>query len=87
MGCGQSFCRECVSEHDLRMLCAECLRREASGAKPKAERRHLPVFALQFLGGLLLLWFTLWLAGRILVEIPVDFHDGKVWSNFATFQE
>ena len=29
-GCARPFCRECVSEHDDRLLCAACLRREAA---------------------------------------------------------
>ena len=26
-GCGHHFCRECVTEHDDRILCAACLRK------------------------------------------------------------
>lgn len=82
MGCGQSFCRECVTEHDLRMLCAACLRNE-SGEQEKTPRRRLgfPTTAVQILFGLALIWFTVYLAGRILVSTPTDFHEGSIWES------
>ena len=81
MGCGQPFCRECVTEHDLRMLCAGCLAKEAAAlrAAPKKKRQFMPYALLQALCGLALLWITVYLAGRILLAVPSDFHEGTVW--------
>ena len=83
MGCGQAFCRECVTEHDLRMLCADCLAREAAAlrAKPRKRRSLVPYTLLQALAGLFLLWFTAYLAGRVLLATPSDFHEGTVWKS------
>lgn len=55
--CGRSFCRECVTEHERRLLCAACLRlsgvsRAAAGRQ--AWRSLLPGGML--LAGLLLSW-------------------------------
>ncbi len=80
MGCGESFCRECVSEHDLRMFCAACLKRETSAVEKKASLRwKLPAAPIHLVVGLLILWFTAYLCGRILVSIPSSFHDGEIW--------
>ncbi len=49
-GCRRFYCRECVTEHDGRVLCAECLRRRAHDARA---------------GGRLgrVVWYTVGLAG------------------------
>ena len=84
MGCGEMFCRECVSEHELRMLCAACLKRETSkSARPKRRRLRVPAAPLQLLCGVLLLWFTLYLVGKLLTAIPSSFHDGTLWPTEA----
>jgi hypothetical protein len=33
--CGRSFCRECVSEHDARLLCASCLLEVSRARAPR----------------------------------------------------
>ncbi len=55
--CGRSFCRECVTEHEMRLLCAACLR--LSGAPHveagwRAWRSVLP--GAMLLAGFLLSW-------------------------------
>jgi hypothetical protein len=88
MGCGQSFCRECVSEHDLRMLCAACLKKETTANAKKPTRRwKVPIAPVHFLLGLLILWFTVYLFGRILVNIPSSFHDGEMWPEVGPMGE
>lgn len=88
MGCGQAFCRECVSEHDLQMLCATCLRGVTDAAKgEKRHRARLPIAPIQFALGIIILWFTIYLAGRILTGIPSDFHDGKLWQEIQNARE
>jgi hypothetical protein len=88
MGCGQAFCRECVSEHDLRMLCATCLRAETAASKARVRRSlRVPVAPFHLAAGLIILWFTLYLVGRILAGIPSDFHDGKLWQEIRAATE
>jgi hypothetical protein len=77
--CLRFFCRECITEHEDRVICAGCLRKivvgEAvrSGAAARVLRSLLPV------AGLLLAWFTFYILGRTLLLIPVSVHDGTVW--------
>lgn len=77
--CRNFFCRECVTEHADRVLCAACLKRIVAG--PGTRRRGLVglVRALQVAAGLVLaILFFYWL-GLSLLEMPASFHDGTLW--------
>jgi hypothetical protein len=54
--CGRSFCHECVTEHDLRLLCAACLGAITATGQSKRSvwRSVLPTGML--LAGFLLAW-------------------------------
>lgn len=54
--CGHSYCRECVTEHANRLLCAACIRKAPAGDPTERARRSFPRVAL-FAAGLLLSWF------------------------------
>ncbi len=76
--CGRTFCRECISEHEDRVICAFCLKR----LNTKAVRRHrlAPLVPLiQALMGVLLLWSSFYLLGKALLTIPSSFHEVTVW--------
>ena len=71
--CGRHFCREFVTEHEARLLCAACLQAMARSA---GTRRHggraLPAVLfgpMAALGGLLLSWLMFYIGGQILMEI------------------
>src|ERR1035438_9096911 len=61
--CGRSFCRECVTEHAARLLCASCLKALAQTrpARRGAMRRLLSAGMLLF--GILLAWLVFFGAG------------------------
>ncbi|HEY1338150.1 MAG TPA: hypothetical protein VGF59_11605 [Bryobacteraceae bacterium] len=67
--CGRSFCRECVSEHESRLLCAGCLRNalQAGPARRGKLRRLAP--AVLTLAGILLAWAIFFAAGESLITI------------------
>jgi hypothetical protein len=83
--CGIAFCRECVSEHEGRLLCAACLEKTVSGAKagdaarPRgwlpAALKRAPVIA----AGAAWLWLCFYLAGLLIEKIPQSAHEGTVW--------
>jgi hypothetical protein len=79
LSCGRFFCRECVTEHLGRVLCAECLARE--GEKKAARRRRLASLrqAGMFIAGFFLVWLVFHTTGRALMAIPDSFHEGTVW--------
>ena len=79
--CGHFFCRECITEHDERVICAACLKKVAQAAAAPARRRVnlWPVF--QTSGGLVLACFVFYSIGRMLLALPDSFHDGTMWES------
>jgi len=77
--CRRFYCRECVTEHEDRVICAACLKQLARG--PLSQRRGLIrlVQIVQCLAGGLLLWFTFYLIGAGLAAMPDSFHQGTLW--------
>lgn len=80
--CRHYFCRECVTEHDDRLLCAVCLRK----ASQKTGARRHPFRALAravfALGGLLTATLFFYFVAQALLLIPAAWHDGALWKSF-----
>ena len=72
--CGRFFCRECISEHDDRVICAFCLKRLSRKTVVRYRLAGLVRLA-QVLIGVLLLWSSFYLLGRVLLTIPSSFHE------------
>ena len=77
--CGNTFCRECVTEHDDRVICAACLVQLTETPRPPRRPLAWLLQPAQIAGGLLLLWLLFFTAGRALVAIPSPFHEGTLW--------
>jgi len=77
--CRSFFCRECITEHDDRIICAECLRKIAAAPQKKAQSFPGLMRAAQFLLGLLAAWFFFYLLGESLLSLPNSFHEGTLW--------
>jgi hypothetical protein len=79
--CTRFFCRECVVEHEDRVICSGCLARlHTPEEKPK--RRWNFTFVTRTAGaamGLILAWFLFFTVGRVLLKIPDDFHAQRMW--------
>lgn len=76
--CSNFFCRECITEHDGRMICARCLLPDAT------PHRHSLFFArilrtCQVLAGIMILWLVIFLIGQALLRLPSSFHEGTLW--------
>jgi hypothetical protein len=77
--CRHFFCRECVTEHDDRLLCASCLRKiSKAGGSHRHPFRNLARAGMSLAGLLMASLFFYWLA-QILLMIPTSFHDGTLW--------
>ena len=80
--CGHFYCRECIAEHEDRVICAACLRKMLR----LTEKQHNPLVtrlarATVFFCSLTIGWLAFYLVGKILLSIPTSFHDGTLWQN------
>ena len=77
--CHGFFCRECITEHASRMICAACLKKLAAVPLTRRTGFVVAIRALQVAAGLFLaLAFFYWL-GQSLLDLPSSFHDGTLW--------
>ncbi len=82
--CTHLYCRECIAEHQDRVLCAHCLKAsvaESSQGRSASPLRSLLGHAAQLLFGLVLTWLLFYGVGRLLIRIPTVFHDGTIWGD------
>jgi hypothetical protein len=67
--CGRSYCRECVSEHEGRLLCAACLSGVTGGRGAGAGRVGKLAAAAMIAAAILLAWLTYWVAGESVMAV------------------
>ncbi len=77
--CGRFFCRECVTEHDERLLCAACLKQLIATSFSRRNIFLLPFRTLQFLLGFLTACFFFYLLGQGLLSLDASVHEGTIW--------
>lgn len=65
-GCSRGFCRECVAEHEQRLLCAACLR-VAVHTGPATPGNRLVARIVLGVAGLLLAWVVFFLIGEAIL--------------------
>jgi hypothetical protein len=72
--CTRFYCRECVTEHQGRMICAGCV--AASSKMPGATVHAAGIrWTLLSVAGVLLAWMIFYYLGALLARIPSDFFD------------
>jgi hypothetical protein len=71
--CKRFFCRECVTEHQGRMICVGCVQ-ALTGASPDAARLARIRWTLTAIAGLLIAWLVFYYTGLELARIPSKFH-------------
>src|SRR5690349_13172562 len=81
--CARSFCRECVVEHEDRIICAGCLARKvADRARVNRAFNLAPLWrAAAAAAGLVFAWIFFFTVGRAVLSVPDDFHAEKVWND------
>lgn len=77
--CRSFFCRECVVDHDQRLLCAACLS-GATDQRDNSKRKWSLIRPIVFVLSCLVLWSALYIFGRTLLILPDSFHEGTIWS-------
>ena len=84
--CGDTYCDECVTEHEGRMVCRKCLEQHVTPEMVRSKRSWSVGSLIQRGVGLVwgvlalyALWMTLYILGSALIEMPSDFHEGTLW--------
>jgi hypothetical protein len=77
--CGRFYCRECITEHDDRVLCSACLKKLARAPLAKRPAFVKVLRLAQCAAALVLAWFFFFIIGEMLLRIPTTFHDGALW--------
>jgi hypothetical protein len=77
--CARFYCRECITEHDDRVICAACLKQITR--LPLTQRRGFVGVTRLFpcLVGVVTIWFFFYLIGDGLLRLPTSFHEGTLW--------
>lgn len=81
--CHRTFCRECVTEHDDKVLCALCLKKITEQSHKKEKPKLVNTIFSYFLS-LFILWFLFFMLGKMLLLIPDSFHEGTFWKSFIS---
>ncbi|MFC1498482.1 rhomboid family protein [Verrucomicrobiota bacterium] len=78
--CRKFFCRECVTEHNSKVICAPCLKKINL---PKTKKRSFRVLGLivRCAAGIMVLWLAFYYMGQILLTLPDSFHEGTLWKS------
>lgn len=85
--CRQFYCRECITEHDDRVICAACLKKLARAPFTQRSGFVGVVRAVQLTFGLTVLVVFFYLLGQSLLSVPDSFHDGTVWKPASLAEE
>ena len=85
--CERYFCRECVTEHEDRVLCSSCLAQRVGGGAGAKSRGSWLVSAFQAAAAFLIVWFVFYGMGYSLLRLPDDFHEGRFWNEPWAYDE
>ena len=77
--CRRYFCRECVTEHEDKVLCAACLGHKIDPDASRHNRFGRIGRVIHFLMGTMLIWIFFYYMGQLLLALPSAFHEGTVW--------
>ena len=73
--CANYFCRECITEHEGKFLCSNCLQRRFAPIESAHRGAGWFMASIGMIIGLTIAWFFFYLIGRILILIPPNLHD------------
>ena len=76
---GHCYCRECITEHDDRLICAACLLKLAKVPFTRRSGFVAVLRVAQAAAGVFILLIFFYALGQTLLSIPSSFHDGTVW--------
>ncbi len=72
--CRRFYCRECVTEHSGRMLCAHCITQSESAG---GRRSVAALWGMLSLTGFFFAWVVFYYLGMVFARNPASFHGGR----------
>ncbi len=78
--CARFYCRECVTEHEGRVLCVRCLEKLHVEVEKAARRWPVALLTAQAAAAVTVLWFTFFALADGIARLPDEFHEGKLWT-------
>lgn len=81
--CRRSFCRECITEHEGRVICARCLAQLLTPPSSPARDLSWITAPITLAAGFLSAWLLFYALGWILLQLPSDLHEGTRWQQAA----
>lgn len=83
MDCRYFFCRECVTEHDGRLICSDCLSKAADRGRKGSSLGRWALRTAWGLAGFVVMWLCFYGLGRFLLSLPSAFHEGTYWTEIV----
>lgn len=84
--CSRFFCRECVTEHNGRVLCSQCIANQSKTRTLRSNFVSRTAHAALVLLGILTAWYIFFYTGQTLLGLPDTFHDGTFWQTENLFK-
>jgi uncharacterized membrane protein YvbJ len=75
--CKKDFCRECITEHNNKMLCTNCLHEKTKRKEAKKKKLEILFTIFLFCLGMLISYYFFFGLASMLSEIPDQFHNGE----------
>ena len=79
--CGHFYCRECVAEHEGRVVCANCLTTLTGASGRKTTGKGWLALAIPCVAAFLFIWMCFFGLGQALLVLPDSFHSGAFWQS------
>ncbi len=73
--CGRTFCRECIVEHEERVVCAQCLVKLGRVPGKSGARAAMVLRGAVSLLSFMFVWAVFYYLGKVLLAIPSSFHE------------
>jgi len=77
--CSGFYCRECVSEHEGRVICASCLAGLAVSDRDRSGVGRILGLSVPTAVAFLVAWMCFYALGQALLGLPDAFHSGEMW--------
>ena len=85
--CKRFFCRECITEHEDRVICATCLKKLVGETVSETGRGAKVKLLFLAAMGFFCLWMIFYSLGHVLLSLPSSFHDGSFVGDLGSHTE